>query len=139
MIHCYSCGCDDKHLGKGFCSYHYYTIYRLNHVLEKRKQCRRYYHSLVTKRVYKATYYQKLRRLVLKKLGDKCCLCGFNDWRALQIDHVNGGGSKEKKEVTGNYYRFVLKEIEKHPNKYQLLCANCNWIKRYEKDETARK
>ena len=29
----------------------------------------------------------------------------------------------------------ILKSIRAKPENYQLLCANCNWIKRYENDE----
>ena len=79
---------------------------------------------------YNKLYYVKLRETVLLALGNKCCLCGFSDTRTLQIDHINGGGVKEKKEITSTYYIHVLKEFESGSKKYQLLCANCNWIKR---------
>ena len=41
----------------------------------------------------------KLRLSVLEKYGSKCVKCGFSDSRALQIDHVNGGGHAELKGV----------------------------------------
>ena len=68
-------------------------------------------------------------------LGGRCKRCGFDDIRALQIDHINGGGSKEIKEIGG--YKIYLKIIStKNKDKdYQVLCANCNWIKRYENKE----
>ena len=53
---------------------------------------------------------------------------GCNDKRALQFDHKDGGGSEGR--TTGKtagsrlYY-----EIKKHPERFQLLCANCNEIK----------
>ena len=80
---------------------------------------------------------RKRRRIeALNKLGNKCAICGFNDPRALQIDHVNGGGTREIKEKfkrnRNKYYQFILKDIS---NNYQLLCANCNWIKKYERNE----
>jgi hypothetical protein len=73
------------------------------------------------------------RRLkVLQAMGGKCVHCGFSDWRALQIDHVNGGGRAEKLKIgSTRYYKHVLA----HPDDYQLLCANCNWIKKHENDE----
>ena len=59
--------------------------------------------------------------------------CGFSDIRALQIDHINGGGYQEiKKNSAKRRYKLVLVSVENKENKYQLLCANCNWIKRYE-------
>lgn len=79
---------------------------------------------------------QKIRLDILNLLGNKCNICGFNDNRALQIDHVNSNGSKERSSLqTHAYYNHVLSEIKLGSNEYQLLCANCNWIKRYEKHE----
>lgn len=82
-------------------------------------------------------YLRKLRNNVIDKLGGKCATCGFYDKRALQIDHVNGGGSKERKErkYKGSFHAHVLKSFLAKENKYQLLCANCNWIKRFENKE----
>lgn len=73
-------------------------------------------------------------------LGNKCNICGFDDERALQIDHINGGGAKERKEVgVGNYHLWLYKKMLKDKNsfqkEYQILCANCNWIKRYTNKE----
>jgi hypothetical protein len=75
------------------------------------------------------------RNEVFLLLGNKCRRCGFNDFRALQIDHINGNGIKDKKEKSGLYIKAVLKEILAGSKKYQLLCANCNWIKREERHE----
>lgn len=67
-----------------------------------------------------------------------CARCGFKDLRALQIDHINGGG---KREITRfrdlqQYYSFLNKmELEELRKKYQILCANCNWIKTSENRE----
>ena len=72
-------------------------------------------------------------------LGGKCAGCGFTDWRALQVDHVDGGGGFELRK-SGNkrwYYGKVLKSLYANEGVYQLLCANCNWIKRHENGEGA--
>jgi hypothetical protein len=82
-------------------------------------------------------YHDKLRKLVIEKLGGKCVRCGFSDYRALQIDHVHGGGRKEAKAIT-NRKKFLLKVLLDEEGVYQLLCANCNWIKRCENLETGR-
>lgn len=74
----------------------------------------------------------KLKVQAYHILGDKCIRCGFSDIRALQIDHINGGGCKELKKLTSpGVYRKVIK----YATGYQLLCANCNWIKRFENHE----
>lgn len=76
--------------------------------------------------------YQRLREHALSFLGGECVRCGFTDPRALQIDHVNGGGTREHRTIGNSaVYRKVLAG---EPG-YQLLCANCNWIKRAENDE----
>lgn len=84
-----------------------------------------------------------LRREILDLLGgQKCIRCGFTDWRALQVDHINGDGCRDqrfKSSGTGpNYWSFrawLMLYPEKAKLVYQILCANCNWIKRYENGE----
>lgn len=75
-----------------------------------------------------------IRLQLLARFGSVCCRCGFDDIRALQLDHIHGGGHKERCSMgSGTYYRKILKlsELELH-GKFQLLCANCNWIKHLE-------
>lgn len=82
---------------------------------------------------YRKQQYQAKRKEIFSKLGDCCKHCGFSDTRALQIDHVNSAGSIERKALNGiPYLNKVLKFISS--GKYQLLCANCNWIKRAESE-----
>jgi predicted Zn-ribbon and HTH transcriptional regulator len=67
-------------------------------------------------------------------LGGKCRQCGFHDYRALQLDHVNGCGTKERRSFP-NQHTFVdyyWRNQELAKNVLQILCANCNFIKRYE-------
>jgi len=66
--------------------------------------------------------------------GGKCVHCGFNDPRALQIDHINGGGRKELQSIPRQTY-YSLDYHKANKKKYQLLCANCNQIKRMECSE----
>ena len=82
-------------------------------------------------------YLRRVRNSALEALGNKCVNCGFDDFRALQIDHVNGNGSNERKtrSYKGNFHLNVLRSFLKNEGKYQLLCANCNWIKRFEQKE----
>ena len=80
-------------------------------------------------------YNRKRRKLLLDLLGNKCVKCGFSDWRALQVDHINGGGTEERKKTSATYWNVIIRSIKNKENKYQLLCANCNFIKRYENNE----
>jgi len=94
-----------------------------------------------SKREYRLSYYPtwgaKRRLAAINFLGGKCIRCGYLDVRALQIDHIDGGGGKLRKgkgiRSRTSYYKDIVDGID--IEKYQLLCANCNWIKRYENRE----
>ena len=77
---------------------------------------------------------ESLKQKVYDKLGSVCVRCGFEDKRALQIDHKNGGGNQEHKEFK-NHNKYLRKVIADTEDQYQILCANCNWIKRIEQKE----
>jgi hypothetical protein len=78
---------------------------------------------------------RQVRFELLEHLGGKCVHCGFSDWRALQVDHVNGGGRQEYHNGYSTNSVKYLKKVVASPGAYQLLCANCNWIKKYENNE----
>lgn len=68
--------------------------------------------------------------------GAKCVRCGFSDKRALQFDHKQGGGnSKINNEERKDHHRYLkyIKAPELARKTFQVLCANCNSIKRHEK------
>ena len=44
-------------------------------------------------------YFRRQRRAILELLGGKCVQCAFSDYRALQVDHIDGGGYKDKKSI----------------------------------------
>jgi hypothetical protein len=69
-----------------------------------------------------------IKKQLYELLGNKCCKCGFNDIRALQLDHILGDGYKERKNR--KYYSYYVNNPLEAILKLQLLCANCNWIKR---------
>lgn len=81
------------------------------------------------------------RAAVIERFGGTCVRCRFSDARALQIDHINGGGGRELNTMRNTtYYDHLLKinDVDLFA-KYQLLCANCNWIKRIEQNEVPAK
>lgn len=91
---------------------------------------------------YGFSYYtyitRKHKKEIFGLLGNKCTMCGNTDQRILQIDHVHGGGTKERKKFHGDmgkYYRHILRKLQEGSKEYQLLCANCNLIKRVERRE----
>ena len=78
----------------------------------------------------------RMRLKILFSLGAKCSRCGLSNIKLLQIDHKNSNGNKERKEMSHcTFYRRVLNHLEE----YQLLCPNCNQLKRYEKGEGVSK
>lgn len=116
--------------------------YRLTHKKELACKAREYYQKTRDKqRAYKITHErvrsQALKEQIFQLLGDKCVRCNFTDKRALQIDHINGHGGQLLKGIcTQKYYRSIiaLPETERRAT-YQILCANCNWIKKAENNE----
>ena len=76
--------------------------------------------------------YNNYKNILFEILGGKRCVkCGYaKDTRALQIDHINGGGRKDRgsKDMLVMLRRYV-KNPEQAKKQLQILCANCNVIK----------
>ncbi len=64
-----------------------------------------------------------------------CVKCGFDDIRALSIDHINKDEGKRIRTSCG-FYRWL--EKNNYPEGYQTLCMNCQFIKRQEDLELYR-
>lgn len=127
--------------------------YKAKGVVSKTK----YYDPVRRRRNYlanrkSAMEYERLKMSRVKTdlyaiLGNKCsnpaCLVpgGCADIRCLQIDHIHGGGTKERYEEYNNNNYKRWKYYVRHPDeakaKLQILCANCNWIKIREKNEVS--
>jgi hypothetical protein len=112
-------------MAHGLCGPCYKKDYRVGYYAIHKDNWRKYYGKNL----------RDIRDRVFQKLGNCCVRCGFSDSRAFQIDHVFGGGGKELRMFNTRrkaYYQKILDDTE---GRYQLLCANCNWIKRHEKKE----
>lgn len=78
---------------------------------------------------------------VFSTLGHRCIKCGFDDIRALQLDHIKGDGAEWRRnhEHTAKsrrqYYNYLMQNPDYLLTNIQILCANCNWIKRHENNE----
>ena len=72
--------------------------------------------------------------------GPIACKCGYNDLRALTLDHIDGGGNEHrkliKKRCGTDFYRWVKKN--NYPSGIQVLCMNCQFVKRHENNEMNR-
>jgi hypothetical protein len=88
------------------------------------------------KLLYSKEKHQDMRAKAIKALGGMCAKCGMDDYRCLQIDHIHGGGCKELREVSSyTRYKKIVEDPDAAAKTYQVLCANHNWIKRFENDE----
>lgn len=120
----------------------YYGKYRRTHKKQIRKRNQDHYRKNKAKMLKQNAEYirkarEKLKNEIFKLLGNQCTHCKIKDKQVLQIDHVYGGGNKERKAI-GNpisYYKKILEKIKFGSQDYQLLCANCNIIKRIERKE----
>jgi len=125
-----------KHKGHGMCESCYDK--KRDRTDEKSRKAQKKYRDNNRDKIRESQKknHAKNRLELFKMFGNKCKRCGFKDVRALQIDHIHGGGIKERRDYnTKDYHRLVLKSLKNKENKYQLLCANCNWIKRHENQE----
>lgn len=98
----------------------YYRIYRKLHRKTLRAQCRERYIS------------EKLRafQIVSGMKLPRCGSCGCEDLRILEIDHVNGGGTKELKALSPRMFRRAIIRGERKTDDLQILCKVCN-VRKY--------
>lgn len=73
---------------------------------------------------------ERLRSVVLSHYScgvPSCACCGENALEFLAIDHIDGGGAKQKRELGGcgsRLYRWLRQNH--YPEGYRVLCHNCN-------------
>lgn len=89
-------------------------------------------------REWKRKWRQANKQKAFAYYGNKCNHCGFLDTRALQFDHVNNDGYKEINGHGGHIVARLLLLGKESWAKYQLLCANCNWIKKAQFEASQR-
>jgi hypothetical protein len=86
-------------------------------------------------------YRHEGRQALLNWFGASCVKCGYDaDWRALHVDHINGDGWKERTGARGGaHHKQRLDQCLANPEwaraTFQVLCACCNAIKRFENQE----
>ena len=109
--------------------------YRLT---EHGKQKIKEYDSLRETKNRKNERRYSLRLKLVKLLGSMCAICGLDDVRTLEIDHINGYGRRERTEF-GDWYKqlkyYLLNESIAR-ERLQVLCGNCHNIKTYEEIRT---
>jgi hypothetical protein len=113
--------------------------YRLKHREKINQKRRDWYHSQEGKEYWKKENIKALERIrarrkkVIENYGNACQCCGESIYEFLTIDHVNGGGTKERE--TFGVTSLISKIIrENYPDDYRVLCYNCNCSQAYSKD-----
>lgn len=93
-------------------------------------------------RVANKDYQFHLKMDVLKHYSEsnppKCKRCGFTDIRTLQLDHIDGGGRQARQNnstMRGGTAFYSYLRRNNYPDNLQVLCANCNFIKKFENKE----
>jgi hypothetical protein len=74
---------------------------------------------------------QRIKQIVVDAYGGKCACCGETRLYFLTIDHVDGGGTKERlstKRTSSTTMHYYLRRAG-YPQGYQVLCFNCNCAK----------
>jgi hypothetical protein len=82
----------------------------------------------------------QLRRLQLFDILKQhvCIKCACSDKRALTFDHINGKGGQTNLKMFGTRstrYEYYIKHPDEFRREFQVLCANCNIIKKFENGE----
>ena len=112
------------------------TIWRQTHKNERNQSNKIWYFNNKehhNKMLYHTRETARLKTMRRYSPDLKCAKCGFSDTRALSFDHINGGGRKHRKEVGGRIWYWLIKN--NYPDGYQILCMNCQFIKRTEQRE----
>ena len=88
-------------------------------------------------RTSNATYKARLRSELFAAYGGVCACCGESSEEFLTLDHIGGGGAKERRSLgwqgLGTSFYLLLKKQGWPKDRYQLLCMNCNWATRHGK------
>ena len=62
----------------------------------------------------------------ISRLNGKCVSCSTRNHQILDFDHIIPRFSSGYRKTTRNE-----QEMKRHPERFQLLCANCHWIKTF--------
>lgn len=85
------------------------------------------YNWNATRAVRTTQYRRNMKKTIIDYYGGKCVCCGESRYEFLTIDHINGGGSKQKaaQGFTGSgFYLWIIRN--NFPSNLRILCWNCN-------------
>ena len=90
---------------------------------------------------YYKQYYEKIRLEVLARVDPamKCAMCGCDDTRFLEVNHLKGGGKKEQRGYKeeghnlGHNMILLIHTGKRGLEDLNLLCRACNSIDHLER------
>lgn len=100
--------------------------------IKQKKQDNKEFYSTQSKK-WRTNWRSKL----FDTLGRKCVRCGYDeDIDCLQFDHINGDRNSDPKYYGGmhSFCRYYALNPEIARKKLQVLCVNCNIIKKHTED-----
>lgn len=107
------------------------AIWARNYRKNNKQRCsdaKKRYHAKHREKILKRMqdYISGLKNRVFNLYGNKCACCGETNREFFALDHLEGGGTKERKRLgtRGLFIQAAKPEFQK--DKYQLLCHNCN-------------
>jgi hypothetical protein len=130
------------------CAYrkHYFATHRewfAHYWATHREQQRAYaQHARVIHHAARTTYFKRYwaanRTKVIEHYGGRCRWCGDKNHMFLQADHIHCDGASHRKELKkSSIWLWLIKN--KYPKGFQILCANCHFVKsQYEKQTHKR-
>jgi len=144
VVTCRQCGAEFRgRLRQQFCSFRCAGKSKV-HLVVARNKARRIYpeNGLSTQknhyrahRVRLLSKDKNLRLSVIRLLGGQCAHCGYDDMRALVLDHKNSDGHIDRRRLGHKIARYYIHHLDEAKINLQVLCANCNLIKQSEADE----
>lgn len=105
----------------------YQKAYRARHSERLKAQDKlKYRKNWEANKASRKRFYEKLKAQVYDHYGRVCSCCGETEERFLTIDHVNGDGSHQRKEVSAGhvFFRWIINNG--FPKSLRILCFNCN-------------
>jgi hypothetical protein len=116
--------------------YLYGKAYRKKHKARLRRLLKAYYRKhrrkwlLHAKKLYQQLKYDVFFHYCKGDIRCQCVGCSRTQICFLQIDHIKGGGRKDRKEGTFGVRLYQWLKKNNFPKGFQVLCACCNFSKR---------
>jgi len=107
--------CNKKIIGRRYCN----------------EKCQRGYWNINDYHLNKKKRIWDRKMEIINKLGGKCIKCGIDDFRILEINHIDRSKKKRPQNRQYNWTRR-LKEWNENIDNLELLCANCHRLHTWE-------